>query len=347
MGELMHEALPPIPTHGGQVQEIMRYFPDAPRPFVDLSTGINPHRYPLTLPSPDIFARLPEADEEDDLRAAAAIAYGAADPAMVVSAPGSQSLISLLPRLVTASRACIWEPTYSGHATAWQQSGVEVQPVSDWRSFERQSVQRGTVCILCNPNNPDGRLLPAAQLRNLADRCASYGNYLVVDEAFADFHEETLVPALPHPALIVLRSFGKIYGLPGLRLGFLLASPDFAERARQFVGAWPVGSLALSVGREALRDREWLQQAHHIASSAKRRLVGILEQAYLQHEGQVSLFTLVITEDAAKLWTHLCRHGIVTRIFNAHHDRLRIGLPGGEEEWARLEQALYMWRDRS
>ncbi|MBB2188397.1 threonine-phosphate decarboxylase [Gluconacetobacter azotocaptans] len=334
-------------AHGGQVRAIMRHFPDAPRPFIDLSTGINPQTYPLAMPSLQTLARLPETDEEDDLREAAAAAYGAADPDMVATGPGSQSLISLLPRIVTASSACILGPTYSGHATAWQQSGMAVRNVVDPDDLVRQSAEPGTVCIVCNPNNPDGRILSAAILRDLADRCASHGNHLVVDEAFADFDGESLIPALPHPGLIVLRSFGKTYGLPGVRLGFLLASPETAERTRNLIGAWPVGSLALAAGRQALRDARWLDRARLAASRAKDRLTGLLEAAGLRHEGHARLFTLLRTDDAPELWAHLCRHGIATRRFSAQPDALRLGLPGDEQAWVRLDHALHAWRGRS
>lgn len=341
------QATDPPEAHGGQVRAIMRHFPEAPRPFIDLSTGINPQTYPMTMPALQTLSRLPEADEEDDLRQAAATAYGAADPDMVATAPGSQSLISLLPRLVAASSACILGPTYSGHAIAWQQAGATVRNVVDSDDLTRRSAEPGTICILCNPNNPDGRLLPAATIRNLADLCASHGNHLVVDEAFADFDGESLIPALPHPGLIVLRSFGKTYGLPGIRLGFLLASPATAQRTRDLVGAWPVGSLALAAGRQALRDACWLEQARLTAARAKDRLAALLKTAGLRHEGQSRLFTLVRTDAASELWAHFCRHGIATRRFSAQPDALRLGLPGDEEAWLRLDHALRAWHAKS
>ncbi|GBR10330.1 threonine-phosphate decarboxylase [Acetobacter oeni] len=325
----------------------MRHFPDATRPFIDLSTGINPDAYPLRMPPPGSLTRLPEEEDDHALREAAAIAYGAAAPDMIATGPGSQSLISLLPRLVPAPRACLWEPTYSGHATSWQQAGATLQHVSDLASFMREAARESTACILCNPNNPDGRILPATQLRELADLCASHGNHLVVDEAFADFDAESLIPVLPHPGLIILRSFGKTWGLPGVRLGFLLASPETAEQARNLVGAWPVSTLALAVGGQALRDREWLDRARLTASQAKNRLVGLLDRTGLRSEGQASLFTLVRTDRATDLWTHLCRHGIITRLFSTESDSLRLGLPGAEEAWQRLEAVLAEWRQQA
>src|ERR1700682_2169911 len=74
--------------HGGDLGAARRLFPGAPEPFIDLSTGINPHSYPVPQLSPDVFARLPEPAALDRLAAAAATAYGAPSRDHVVPAPG-------------------------------------------------------------------------------------------------------------------------------------------------------------------------------------------------------------------------------------------------------------------
>jgi cobalamin biosynthetic protein CobC len=110
----------------------------------------------------------------------------------------------------------------------------------------------------------------------LADRLASRpGGLLLVDEAFADLEDDDLsvADALPHPALIVLRSFGKTYGLAGLRLGFALASPARATAIRVALGPWAVSGPAIAVGREALADRAWLTRAQTRLTEAASALV--------------------------------------------------------------------------
>nr|WP_249212407.1 threonine-phosphate decarboxylase CobD [Acetobacter persici] len=335
-----------FPSHGGQMRAVMAHFPQAPRPAYDLSTGISPYTYPLRLPDVSVLARLPEEDEEADLQAAAAAAYGLDSPAMVVAGAGSQSLIALLPRLLPAQRVCLLGPTYSGHAQTWHMQGVPVQEVTDPSDLPHAARHPGTVCVVCNPNNPDGRLLSADWLHTLADQCAAHGNILIVDEAFADFEQESVAPLLPHPALLVLRSFGKTYGLPGVRLGFLLASPERAAQARAFLGAWPVGSLGLAAGRQALRDTAWLHAARAQARAAHGRLTRLLDAAGLAHTGQASLFTLVLHPTAPALWRHFCTYGLVTRIFADQPGRLRIGLPPSEAAWSRLENAVQAWATR-
>ncbi|WP_371277362.1 threonine-phosphate decarboxylase CobD [Acetobacter orleanensis] len=333
----------PLPSHGGQVRAVMVHFPTAPQPYYDLSTGISPYPYPLRMPEVSVLARLPEEEEEADLQAAAAFAYGLTHPDMVVAGAGSQSLIALLPRLLPAQRVCLLGPTYSGHAQAWYLQGVPVQQVTDPSALEHAAEQPGTVCVVCNPNNPDGRLIASEWMHRLADRCAEHGSFLVVDEAFADFEQESIAPLLPHPALGVLRSFGKTYGLPGVRLGFLLANPERAAQARALLGSWSVGSLALAAGRQALRDTAWLHTARAQARAAHTRLTTLLDAAGLPHTGQVSLFTLVLHQLAPALWQHFCTYGLVTRIFAEQPGRLRVGLPASEAAWARLETALQAW----
>ncbi len=333
----------PLPLHGGQVRAVMQYFAGAPEPFIDLSTGVSPFAYPLVWPPLAKLHCLPEEGEEWALQQVAATAYGVHGPEMVVSGAGSQSLIALLPRLLGVQNACVLGPTYSGHQQAWQSYGVPCAVVEHLWQVQQAARQAGTVCVICNPNNPDGRLLDVQTLAALAQQCAQVGSWLVVDEAFADFGNQSVASLLPHPALVVLRSFGKTYGLPGVRLGFLLATPELAHHARTLQGAWPVGAVALAAGQQALVDTQWLRQAGQQARTAHHRLVDALQKAGFECRGQSTLFTLVTVADAYALWVHLCRHGIVTRRFAEQPHWLRFGLPASESAWHRLERALAAW----
>ncbi len=226
---------------------------------------------------------------------------------------------------------------------AWKQNGISVSEVFAFADLQSAAQQKNTVCIVCNPNNPDGRLIQASHLLDLANTCQAAGSWLVVDEAFADMTGQSVAPALPYPALLVLRSFGKTYGLPGIRLGFLLAQPSMAAYARDLLGSWPVSTIGLSVGCQALQDRKWLRQASTKLCAASSRLKKLLTKSGLDHKGQAVLFELVECERAADLWQHLCRQGIVTRIFPYNAHWLRMGLPASEPQWHRLEEALLDW----
>ncbi len=321
--------------HGGDLDEAQNLFPGAPGPWIDLSTGINPIAYPMpALPSRS-FERLPSPAAHRDLERAAAGAYGVADAGDVVAAPGTQVLISLLPRLRPRSRVAVLGPTYAEHLRAWRQAGHSVSEIA---SPDR--ADDADVVVAVNPNNPDGRLLDRRTLLSLAEGLRGRGGWLVADEAFADFDgDETLVPHLPENA-VVLRSFGKTYGLAGLRLGFAIAPPSLAAPLREALGPWAVSGPAIEAGRLALRDREWLAAAKGARAADASRLDGLLASLADAPPRGTILYRLLESRRAPDLFAHLGRRGIWVRRFAHDPGLLRFGLPGSAEAWSRLEAAL-------
>ncbi len=330
-------------AHGGSLAEARRLFPGAPEPFLDLSTGINPHPYPLPPAAPEWLTRLPEPADLAALQSAAAHAYNLADPAMVAAAPGTQILIGLIPRLFPLRSVAVLGPTYAEHAPAWAHAGAHIAHAT---TLSALAAAEGAV--LCNPNNPDGSRIPREPLLALADQMAVHGGLLVVDEAFADLEPDapSLAGALPHPALIVLRSFGKTYGLPGLRLGFALAAPARASAIRAALGPWPVSGAAIAIGRTALADDAWLAATAQRLAAATSRLDAALTQAGLTLLGGTCLFRLACSDDALAIFTSLGRAGLFVRRFPDHPTWLRFGLPPTKSAWHRLHAALPPERPR-
>jgi cobalamin biosynthetic protein CobC len=326
----MSEAAP----HGGRLIAARRAFPDAPAPFLDLSTGINPHPYPLPDLRPAAFTRLPEPEEVAALEAAAAAAYGVADPARVVAAPGTQALIQVLPRLLPQRVVAVPGPTYAGHARAWREAGARV--------IEGVEPGAADASVLCNPNNPDGRRLPAAHLLATVPR-----GLLVVDEAFVDLEPDaatlSLAPQAGQPgaeAVVVLRSFGKTYGLAGLRLGFAVAAPDLAAALRTALGPWAVSGPAIAAGLAALADAPWRGAMGARLAREAAALDACLRAAGLDIVGGTVLFRLAAGAQAPSLREALGRAGILVRHFAAEPRWLRFGLPADDAAWARLQRAL-------
>jgi cobalamin biosynthetic protein CobC len=321
--------------HGGNLEEARRLFPDAPEPWVDLSTGINPIAYPLPALPASLFERLPTPDAHADLEAAAAEAYGATDAAQVVAAPGTQILISLLPHLRPRSKVAVLGPTYAEHAQAWRGAGHEVVELAS-----PDDRREADVLVVVNPNNPDGRILQRRMLVDLASRLHQRGGWLVVDEAFADFDAgETIVPDLPN-GTIVLRSFGKTYGLAGIRLGFAIAPPAMAGLVRAALGPWAVAGPAIEVGRRALRDRPWRRAAAGARARDAVRVDKLLRDAVGTASMGTTLYRLIESPAAGDVFTLLGERGIWTRRFKENPNRLRFGLPGSDQAWLRLETAL-------
>ncbi len=321
--------------HGGALDVARFLVPSAPEPWIDLSTGVNPHAYPLPDLPASVWTRLPEASALARLERIAAERYGCA-PESVTAGPGSQALIHLLARLAPPGPAAALAPTYGGHGEAFAAAGrvLESAPSPDRLAGFR-------VAVIVNPNNPDGRVTGAADLLSLAERVGAGGGWLIVDEAFADLDgSQSLAPRLPERGTVVLRSFGKTYGLAGLRLGFAIASPDIAPRLREALGSWPVSGPAIAIGASALADSQWLSNMRERLRGDAERLDGLLAANGWTVLGGTPLFRLAEKPDAAAVFRRLMEAGVLTRPFAGQPERIRFGLPGEEAHWRRLAAAL-------
>jgi cobalamin biosynthesis protein CobC len=203
-------------------------------------------------------------------------------------------------------------------------------------------VRAASLAVVVNPNNPDGRILTRETLLDCAHSLQRDGGILVVDEAFMEVGPRgvSLAGDVGERNIVVLRSFGKFFGLAGLRLGFALASPAVAARLRAALGPWAVSGPALAVGAKALADTGWIERTRRRLARAARRLDAILERAGLEVIGGTSLFRLAQTPAADALFRHLGRAGIFVRPFPDNASWLRFGLPANEPAWRRLEAAL-------
>jgi cobalamin biosynthetic protein CobC len=315
-------------------------FPDAPEPFIDLSTGINPHSWPYPRPLPalpgEIFSRLPDRTSIRQLAAVAARAYGAPSAEHVVPAPGTQILLPQVATLAKPGKALILRTTYAEHKRAAEFAGHEATDVSDV-----SELQGADLAILVNPNNPDGRIVEKQALLSLADGLHQHDGILVVDESFADVALDiSLADETNRDNIVVLRSFGKFYGLAGLRLGFAIASPHLANRLDATLGPWAVSGPAVAIGEKALADDEWKRRTLERLAADAKRLDELLAKADLEIIGGTPLYRLTRSQDASDMFNRLGRAGILVRRFVEEPSWLRWGLPANEDEWRRLGAAL-------
>jgi cobalamin biosynthetic protein CobC len=328
-------AIEPL-AHGGDLAAARAMFPGAPEPFIDLSTGINPHRYPLPDLPGDSFARLPDRTAIRRLASVAASAYGAPSPDHVVPAPGTQMLLPQVAALAEPGRAAILETTYAEHRRAAELAGHQATIVADMTQL-----RDADLAVVVNPNNPDGRIVTRQELLDLADHLRRGRGMLVVDESFADVVPgASLAGETNRDNIVVLRSFGKFYGLAGLRLGFAIASPRLAERLDAMLGPWAVSGPAVVIGEKALADVEWKRQTVGQLAADAKRLDELLVKAGLDLAGGTPLYRLTRSHDAYETFDRLGRAGILVRRFAEAPTWLRWGLPAGESEWSRLSAAL-------
>jgi len=316
--------------HGGDLDRARTLYGGSD--WIDLSTGINPVPYPMPALPARALSALPTAEDMAALEASAAQAY--ATKTGVVALAGAQAAIQLVPRLRTAGQAAVLSPSYNEHSAALRAQGWRVSMVPDLRAMEGADL-----AVVVNPNNPDGRSWSPAVLEDLAQRVG----LLVVDESFADPHPDlSLAPRLHRlgAGAVVMRSFGKFYGLAGLRLGFLLGDADILAQVRELAGPWAVSGPAIAAGRVALQDLSWRGRTIARLVCDTARLDGLAARIGWSLAGGTDLFRTYDTGDAEAARDRLARHQIWTRAFPYSRGWLRLGLPGSDAAWARLEQAL-------
>lgn len=307
--------------------------------WLDLSTGINPHAWPLPAVPTAIWARLPE--EDDGLDASAARYYGVPPPLPLA---GSQAAIQALPRLRAPCRVGVPRIGYQEHAYAWRAAGHTVIELENSDPGQRLDTDAGSERLDClvviNPNNPTGHRWPVATLLDWHARLADRGGWLVVDEAFMDATPEgSLAPYAGRPGLILLRSLGKFFGLAGARVGMFCAEPSLQTQLHIQLGPWALAGPSRWIAQQALADVAWQSATRTALMQSAARLAALLSGHGLAPTGGTALFQWVMTPDAARIHTALAQQGILVRQF-AQPASLRFGLPGDEAAWQRLDRAL-------
>lgn len=313
--------------HGGNIDAAkVRY---GGSDWIDLSTGINRQPYPLPPLPAHVWTDLPTRSAQTALIAAAQTAFAASAP--MIALQGAQAAIQILPYLTDPGHARVLGPTYNEHAAALRGAGWDVSEVTTLAALEGADL-----AVIVNPNNPDGQHHAPEHLLALSARVRR----LVVDESFADATPALSLAAQASDRVVVLRSFGKFWGLAGLRLGFALAGPQAIARITDLAGPWPVSGPALEIGRHALADRDWQDQTRKRLYHDAARLDEMATRAGWQVIGGTSLFRTYATTDAETTQDHFAQARIWTRIFPYSARWIRFGLPGDGREWARLKTAF-------
>src|SRR3984957_13366778 len=253
--------------HGGNLDLALKHFGGRLEDWIDLSTGINRQPYPLPPLSPRHWNGLPSRSETDSLHEAARLAYRTHAP--VVALAGAQAAIQLLPLLSPPGRARILAPSYNEYASVLRAAGWDVADAADLKSLAGADL-----AVVVNPNNPDGRRHEPDKLLALL----SCVGRLVLDESFVDAVPElSLAPEAGRFGLLILRSFGKFYGLAGVRLGFALGSGARIGALASLAGPWPASGAAIAIGRRALLDRDWAIKTSARLDRDSRRLDALIQ----------------------------------------------------------------------
>lgn len=307
--------------HGGGIDSAAARWGGARADWLDLSTGINPLPYPLPDLPTDAWTALPDAAAQSALEHAARAFWQVPAKAALVATNGASAAIALLPQLVTPARVRIDGPTYNEHGRAFRAAG--------WTLTDGPA----EAMVAVHPNNPDGRLWQAEEIAAPA--------LTIIDESFGEVAPDaSLIALATRPRTVVLKSFGKFWGLAGLRLGFAIGDPELIAQLATRLGPWPVSGPALAIATTALKDTNWTQATRRRLAEDAARLDRMVTARGARLVGGTDLFRLYDTGDAQAWQEGLARHRILGRVFPYSARWLRLGLPGKTEHWQRLATAL-------
>ena len=326
--------------HGGDLDAAIAQYGGARSEWLDLSTGINPVPYPVGTLDADLWTALPDRTAMARLEAAARRAWQVPDAAQIVIAPGTSALIARMPELTDFSGAYIPGPTYNEHAAAFA-AAYKLNDPDD---------ANAPTHIYVHPNNPTGRVWPEDSI--------GQARLTIIDESFCDLMPEAShIRATAQDGVVVLKSFGKFWGLAGLRLGFAIATPrtlapvdesdvglgtpEILPRASltDMLGPWPVSGPALELGARALEDAAWAEATRARLAQEAQRLDQLMTNHGASLVGGTSLFRLYDVGEAAVWQDKLARAHVWSRRFPYSDNWLRLGLPA-PERWSQLEAAL-------
>ncbi|HLB71799.1 MAG TPA: threonine-phosphate decarboxylase CobD [Candidatus Methanoperedens sp.] len=247
-------------THGARVQESAETAGKSAGELLDYSVSLNPLGAPKL--NKILAAAYKTIDSYPDNRypgfKKAAAGYLNIAPENIVPGNGSSELIRLFAEVVIepGDKVGIPFPTFGEYEFQCRLFGAEIEHV-DYGMIMDVEPEGKKAIFLCNPNNPTGRLMKHEEIMDLAQRCIDSGTFLFVDEAFielSDPQESIALFASSKDFVVVLRSLTKTFVLPGLRIGFAVASEDFAGLLNNVRLHWNLNSIAVEVGEHVLKN---------------------------------------------------------------------------------------------
>ena len=305
--------------HGGDLDKVVKFYGGRKEEWIDLSTGINPHSYPYKDIRISDLRNLPEQTNMENLNKVAKIYFQT--NATISPISGAQTAINILPFLLPNKNISILEPTYSEYRKVFSVFSREIKSVK-----RLNQLKNSQIAILCNPNNPDGTLYSSKDLIELSQSVET----LIVDESFIDLYPDvSLSKKINNKTdnIIIIRSFGKFFGLAGLRLGFIISGTKINLKINSLIGPWPVSTIASDIAIKALSDDIWIKKTMDELKKGSKILDGLAHNLNWEILGGTNLYRLYKTPNAKKTQSILANHKIWSRRFNYSQKWIRLGLP--------------------
>ena len=286
------------PPHILSAQEKIEFNPRILEPVIRLSSNENPYG-----PSKKVQERIKNSFKHscrypyaysDDLEEILAKKHGVSPESIIVTGGSTEGLrITGLTYASNGGEIISGQPTFLAMMDYAKQWGATVNwvPVGDDKGYDLDEIEKRIssktkLIFLCNPNNPTGTLVPA---KKLVDFCNTASKKAIVfsDEAYYDFIETNNYPSMVDAVkrgedVIVSKTFSKVYGMAGMRVGYLIAKPEIARKIRKNIVAMS-NVLAIEAAKEALDDNSFYEFSIAKNKESKKRIYTLLEHLKLDY----------------------------------------------------------------
>ncbi|MFD2230134.1 threonine-phosphate decarboxylase CobD [Alkalimarinus sediminis] len=332
-------------AHGGNLSAAAKDFGIPEADWLDLSTGLNPVAWQLNSPIPtEYLTRLPYPDSQ--LQEAATRYFSTTN---ILPIAGSQAAIQMLPQIIKSSTVAVPSVGYEEHRYHWHKNGHTLQAYNPYQDDLITIAQQSqpSVILVINPNNPTAHLHSRETLLKLLNIVESYGGLLIVDEAFIDTQPENSLSTTESESLIILRSIGKFFGLPGIRTGFVIACQHWLDKIESALGPWTLSGPSQWIATQCLNDKAWQQQAMKSlkgqATEQAAMLSNELERFGIGAGNSTDYFiSFTMTKNIAEqMKVHFGKQGILVRSIELDTQRslLRFGLCANPDAVAKVQRA--------
>ncbi|SPF36678.1 threonine-phosphate decarboxylase [Syntrophobacter sp. SbD1] len=275
-------------NHGGNIYELSARAGCSPDDILDFSASINPLGPPSGFEQvlAGFFRRLESyPDIRNQLLTEAISKFHGIDPEYIAVANGSTELIYWLPRALGISKALVVTPTFGEYAKAFELHGTRLQKLFSTPEDRFQlrvehleaSLQKDSfeAVLLTHPSSPSGSLLDSQVVNWIIEHGNNpRGPLFLIDEVFIDFCEQASLKRFLERSqnIALIRSLTKFYGLPGLRIGYLLAPPGIAKKVRGNLPPWSVNTLAQAAGAWCFTQDQYRSKTLELVAGERQRL---------------------------------------------------------------------------
>ena len=313
--------------HGGDLDIALKKYGGHLNDWLDLSTGINRISYPWKFKNDILLQNLPRKKTIENLSLAASKTLRMDKGNLTLSVAGAQSAIQFLPLLFKHKDSVkILSPTYNEYENCFRNFGFNIEKV-----YNFSDLNAAQIAVIVNPNNPTGKLYTDQELETLSENV----EFLIIDQSFHSISSRKIQRLKKN--MIRINSFGKFFGLAGIRLGFVSGPAKLIKSLEKLVGPWQVSNLALNIGMQALTDNKWILTTEKTLMQSSQKLKDLFASVNWNLIGNTFLFHTYSTENAKKVEEHFAMEKIWVRTFDYSDKWVRIGIPGKQEEWERLK----------